>query len=223
MAHDTHTSEPRTQPTAAVPQSDRVAPADVRVSMASSNPNVAPLSDAVAACYPGEAEADRVAEDLSAVGIARESVFIFHERDQKRDFLKRYIHRDSDVHTHSNAASAFFALGGALAVGLICVVMAAQFSTGAVWPITAAVVGGLVGAGLGALLGGFALRPVDDQSMKIVEGLCDGGVLVAVRATDSAFQLDEASRILSRHNGRAFRLSTRPNQADMHPGDTRTK
>jgi hypothetical protein len=190
--------------------------------MAAANPNVAPLSDAVAACFTNEAAANRVVEDLATAGIAGEAVVVFHDRAEKRNFLKRYIHRDSDVHSHADAASAFFALGGALAVGLICVVMAAQFTTGAIWPIVAAIVGGLVGAVLGALLGGFAMRPTDDRSMKIVEELCDGGVLVAIRATEALPPLDEASRILSRHNGRAFRLAMRPSQADRHPGDTRT-
>jgi hypothetical protein len=220
MAHDTDLSDLPIE-TAGRPVDNHVAPSNVRVSMAPPNPNLAPLAEAVAACFAGPAEADKVAVDLVAAGIARDAMFISHDRDEKRTFLKRYVHRDSDQHTHSNAASAFAALGGAFAVGLICVVMAAQFTTGAVWPIVAAIVGGVIGAGLGSLLGGFALRPADDRSMAIVEKLCDGGTLVAVRAVDKTASLDEASRILSRHNGRAFRLATRPSQADLHPGDTR--
>ncbi len=220
MTHDLHTTELRNE-TSTEPFLAATAPADVRVSIESQNPNVSPPADAVAACFPDAAEADRVAADLEAAGIARESILVFHERPEKREFLKRYVHRDSDQHTHSNVASVFFALGGAVAVGLIGVVMAAQFTTGAVWPIVAALGGGIVGAVLGSLLGGFALRPADDRSMAIVEDLCGGGTLVAVRPSGSTLPLDEAGRILSRHNGRAFRLAMRANQADLHPGDTR--
>lgn len=223
MTHDTHTSELHTQSPGATPGSRTDAPADVRVSMNASNPNVAPPADAVAACFSDAAEADRVTEDLAAAGIAREAILVFHDRVEKRDFLKQYVHRDSDRHTHANVASAFGALGGALAVGLICVVMAAQFTAGALWPIVAALVGGLIGAALGTLLGGFAMRPADDRSMAMVEEMCEGGTLVAVRADGSLLPLDEASRVLSRHHGRAFRLAVRANQADRHPGDTRTK
>lgn len=222
MAHETHTSELGTDPVGAVPGSQSSAPADVRVSMAAGNPNVAPPADAVAACFPGDAEVNRVTEDLAGAGVAREAVSVFNDRLEKRNFLKRYVHRDSDVHTHANAASAFFALGGALAVGLICVVVAVQLTMGATWLIAAAILGGVVGAGLGALLGGFAMRPADDRSMGIVEDLCDDGILIAVRATDNSLPLEEVSRILARHNGRAFRLAMQPTQADRHPGDTRT-
>jgi len=222
MAHDLQTTELRTEQSGAVHRSESAPPADVRVSMGSVNPNIAPQADAVAACFAGTAEAERVSENLAAAGFSRDAILLFHDRDEKRDFLKRYIHRDNDQHSHAHVASAFFALGGALAVGLICVVMAAQFTAGAAWPIVAAIGGGLIGAILGSLLGGFAMRPVDDRSMSIVENLCDGGVLVVVRATERVSSLDEASRILSRHNGRAFRLAMRAHQADLHPGDTRT-
>jgi hypothetical protein len=221
MTHDLHMTELRTETTGEVPLSAAPASADARASTESKNPNVSPPADAVAACFSEAAEADRVASDLAAAGIAREAILVFHDRLEKRDFLKRYIHRDNDRHTHSNVASAIFASGGAVAVGLISVVMAAQYTAGSLWPIVAALVGGLVGAVMGSLLGGFAMRPADDRSMAMVEDLCGGGTLVAVRPSGSTLPLDEASRILSRHNGRAFRLAMRANQADLHPGDTR--
>jgi hypothetical protein len=219
---ETDTRTPRTDATA--PAVDCVNPPPVRIGMSSANPNIPPAQQAVAACFPNAAEASKVSEDLVGSGVPGESVLVISEREAKRSFLKGYLHRDNDRHTHSNAAAAFSALGGAFAVGLIGVVIASQYGAGLLWPIVAALVGGVIGAGLGSLLGSFALRPADDRSIDIVEDLCKAGTLVAVRESlgGSTFSLENASQILSRHHGRVFRLRPHLSQADLPPGDTRT-
>ncbi|HEX6984302.1 MAG TPA: hypothetical protein VF170_02945, partial [Planctomycetaceae bacterium] len=84
-------------------------------------------------------------------------------------------------------------------------------------------IGGLIGAALGAILGGIAFRTADDASMEIVENVAADGTLVAVRRPlgSGVVPLDEVSRILERHNGRAVRLRHQISQADLHPGDLR--
>lgn len=197
----------------------------VDVGINSGDPNVSAAGEAVAAVFGSSDQARRVVDDLVAAGTPRGSIFVADDTTAKRNFLKRYVHRDSDEHTHSNVASVFSALGGAVVVGLIGVLMASQLTRGGIWPIVAAVVGGMIGALIGSFVGGFALRPADDRSMSIVDQFAKEGTLVAVSGLPdgAGASLDEASRVLSRHNASAYRLGGHLTQADLHPGDTRSK
>ncbi|MBA3312472.1 MAG: hypothetical protein H0T47_04140 [Planctomycetaceae bacterium] len=200
-------------------------PGGVNPTISASDPNAPRVDEAVVASFANRADADKAVAALVAENIARDSVTVLDGPEQKRAFLKGYVHHDSDRHTHSQVGSAFFALGGAFALGLIGVLIATWYTQGGTMLIVAALVGGLIGAALGSLLGGVAMRPADDRSIDLAESLSKEGTLVAVRTPlgSSNAPLDEAGRILSRHNARAFRLKEHISQADLHPGDTRTK
>lgn len=181
-----------------------------------------PDDEVVAATVSPPEEADRTVADLTAAGIPRENIVVLADREEKRNFMKRYVHRDGDRHTHAGVASAFFALAGACVFGLFGVLVAQRYTTDTTWLIVAILVGGLAGAALGAILGGFAMRTADDSSIEIVETVAAQGTLVSVcsRAGDG-ISLEEAGRIIARHNGRVMRLRHQVTQADLHPGDTR--
>lgn len=196
---------------------------DVGISDAAS-PNTPTTDEIVVANFPSTAEAEQVASDLVAAGIAREQVTVLSDPAQQREFMAQYVRQDNDRHTHGHAFSAFFgALGGAFVIGLVAVVLASSFGLMAL--IAAAIVGGILGAILGGILGKLAMRPVDNRSIEVVEALAAEGTLVAVRQRpgDRSFNLDDASQILTRHNGTTLRLRPHLSLADLHPGDTRSK
>ena len=82
--------------------------------------------------------------------------------------------------------------------------------------------GGPIGI-TGGITGGLAFRQADDASVEIIENVAADGTLVAIHRPigSGAVPLDEAGRILERHNGRAMRLRHTVSQADLHPGDLR--
>jgi hypothetical protein len=187
------------------------------------NPNAPPSEEVVAAVFPTVEAADRAAEALIASGVQRDYVVELGERLEKRDFLKRFVHRDGDRHTHGGVAAVFTGLLGAVAMSMISVATMSQYMPDGFGPPIAALAGAVLGGGLGAMLGGLAFRTADDSSFEIVESIAAEGYLVAVRRPlgSTHVSLDEVGRVLERHNGRAIRLCYRANQADLHPGDLR--
>ena len=190
----------------------------------SMSPNAPHTEELVVANFPSLAEAEKVASDLVAAGIPREQVIVVSDHVRQREFMSQYIRQDNDRHSHSSVSSAFFALGGAFALGLLGVVIAA--TSGAVNMVVGAVIGAVIGGLVGALLGKIAMRPADDRSMEVVEALAKEGTLVGVRhdaANRTSAILDDAGQVLTRHHGTAIRLRQQQTQADRLPGDTRTK
>lgn len=196
---------------------------DADLNLAAGNPNAPPAEEVVAATFPTSETSEHAISDLVSAGVLRDYVVHLTDRDEKRNFLKQYVHRDGDRHTHGGVASVFSGLLGAVAMGMIAVATISQYMPEGFGPVAAAVVGGIVGGTLGAVLGGLAFRTADDSSMEIVDTIASDGLLVAVRRPlgSSHVSLDEVGRILQRHNGRAVRLRHRVSQADLHPGDTR--
>ncbi len=211
--------------TVAEPQ-DSAAPQPVVVKFNGGNPNAPPAEEVVAASFESNDVAEKAIEDIVAAGVDRDAVVHLTDRTEKFDFLKRYVHRDGDRHTHSGVAAVFSGLLGALALGIIAVATLSQYIPGENSPFIAALIGGVVGGALGAILGGFAIRPADDSSVTIIENIASRGTLVAVRrplGTETAtIGLDEVGRMLQRHNGRAIRLRHQSSQADQLPGDMRS-
>lgn len=188
----------------------------------SATPNDPTTEEATVARFPSPTDAEQVVNELTAAGIARDQISILSDPAEKREFMTRYIRRDSDRHSHSSVSSAFFALGGAFTLGLLAVVVGTPF--GMMAAIIGAIVGGIVGALLGAVLGKIAMRPADDRSMEVVDALANEGTLLAIRhPSDTASSLmTTAGKILSRHNTNAIRLRPHLSLADLHPGDTRS-
>ncbi|MGC1273103.1 MAG: hypothetical protein WBC44_05310 [Planctomycetaceae bacterium] len=193
------------------------------LNLAAGNPNAPPAEEVVAATFPTSDASEHAISDLLAAGVQRDYVVLLTDRDEKRNFLKQYVHRDGDRHTHGGVAAVFSGLLGAIAMGMIALATISQYMPEGFGPPAAAVVGGIVGGTLGAVLGGLAFRTADDSSMEIVDTIASDGLLVAVRRPlgSSHVSLDEVGRILQRHNGRAVRLRHQVSQADRHPGDMR--
>ena len=179
--------------------------------------------EAEAALFRTVDEAQRAAEAVVAAGIGRECVAVLTDRDAIRNFMKNYVHRDSDRASHGGAGMVFFGAGGAAVMGLVFVLSAYQFSQSSMVPFIAGILGGLIGAVIGGVFGGLALRSADDRSMEMVDNIAQSGVLVAVvpAACGISVSLSEIGKILSRHNGLAIRLKQHLSLADLHPGDLR--
>ena len=195
----------------------------VNVSVAGFNPNAPPAEEIEAGHFRTIEDANAAVAALAAAGIPSENVTLFNDPVQARSFLKRYIRRDGDRHSHSGTAPAYAGLIGALACGLLGIATAGQFATGDWGPILGGLVGGVIGAILGGITGGLAFRQADDRSMEIIDNLSSSGPVVAVRCPDGNREpcLEEVGRILARHNGTVMRLNPHIQKADLHPGDTR--
>lgn len=196
---------------------------DERSTTNGGNPNAPPAEEAVAAVFATREAADRVVTALTGEGVPSDYIVELSDRNEKMSFLKRYVHRDGDRHTHGGVAAVFSGLLGALAMAMIAVATIGQYMPESYGPPLAGLIGVIVGGGLGALLGGIAFRTVDDSSIEIIETMAAQGHLVAVRRPLGSTQipLDQAGCILERHNGRAVRMQYKANQADLHPGDLR--
>jgi hypothetical protein len=192
MTQATDTTQVSSPPRAVPPAGSQanasgVAPGPgVSVSVPGFNPNAPPAGEVEAAYFHSAEDARAAADAVRASGIPTDSVFLLLDAAERRTFLKPYIRRDSDRHSHSGTAPVYAGLIGALACGLIGVATAGQFAAGQWGPVAGGLIGGLIGAILGGVTGGFALRQADDRSMEIVDNLSASGPMVVVRCPDTS-------------------------------------
>ena len=199
-------------------------PSGVNVRLSQPHPDALSAGEAEASVFPSADAAEATVADLVAAGVPRESIVVLTGKDEKRRFLKRYLFRDNDRHTHAGTSAAYFALAGALVMGIFGALVASQFTAGTFWPIASTLLGAIIGAVVVGSLVAMSMRTADDSSVEFADSFANSdGTLVAVERPigSGGVPLDEVGRILNRHNGRAVRLRRHMTQADLHPGDTR--
>lgn len=189
----------------------------------SHRPDLPPTDELEVACYERSAEGEQAVESLVAAGLNRDQIIILKDRDAKTALLTKYAHVDADRHTQASAGAVAFASFVAVVLGLLSLAVANSLDLNGIAVWAAAIMGGIIGAAIGGVLGATAFRQADDKSIELIEKLCRGEVLIGVRRSmsEATISLDDISKVLTRHGGHPMRLHYRPDQADLHPGDTR--
>lgn len=135
--------------------------------------------------------ADHAVRNLIADGAPRDQISVVTLESAKGGRSAKV--GDEDPHGAEGGATAGAVLGGAagVALGLGALAIPGVGPILAAGPLIAALAGGAVGAAAGGIAGGLLGALVDagvprDKAERYVEGIRHGGVLVTLRAVDSA-------------------------------------